>query len=175
MYQSINSLSSSLSIPIFQHSPLRTWEGWCRRWKKKAMLGVRRPSGSSGSAGSGKRSGRRRRGSWGPRGNLVMGGSRRCSYPRPPSWNPHARSRTWGAVSLVLLLAFFFFSLFSFLISLVRHTLSWTGLGGGQRGACNVPPLRGQRTGKLDKNIRRHRLARLNASMIKQKKNHLYY
>jgi len=28
-----------------------------------------------------------------------------------------------------------------------------TGLGGGQRGACNVPSPRRQRTGKRDKNV----------------------
>ena len=33
-----------------------------------------------------------------------------------------------------------------------------------------MPPSRGQRTGKRDKNARRHSLDRLNASMIKQKK-----
>jgi len=38
----------------------------------------------------------------------------------------------------------------SFAISLVFHTyLLGKGLGGGQRGACNVPPLRGQRTGTV--------------------------
>jgi len=47
----------------------------------------------------------------------------------------------------------------SFVLSFVAHLLSpWcalhllgTGLGGGQRGACNVPPPRGLRTGKLCK------------------------
>jgi len=39
---------------------------------------------------------------------------------------------------------------FSVVISLVRYLLG-TGLGGGRRGACNVPPLRGLRTGKLGK------------------------
>jgi len=36
-------------------SPLRTWEDWGRRWKKKATPGVRCPSGSSGSSGNGRR------------------------------------------------------------------------------------------------------------------------
>jgi len=37
----------------------------------------------------------------------------------------------------------------SFVTFLGAHLLFLgTGLGGGQRGACNVPPLRGQRTGK---------------------------
>jgi len=44
-----------------------------------------------------------------------------------------------------------------------------TGLGGGQRGACNVPPPRGQQAGN-GPNARRHSLDRLHASMIKQKK-----
>jgi len=35
----------------------------------------------------------------------------------------------------------------SFVIFLVRTTSSWDRLGGGQRGACNVPPPRVQRTG----------------------------
>ena len=39
----------------------------------------------------------------------------------------------------------------SFVISLVRIYLLGTGLGGGRRGACNVPPPRGQRMGKTDK------------------------
>ena len=43
------------------------------------------------------------------------------------------------------------------------------GLGGGQRGACNVPPSRGRRKGTRQ-NIHRHSLDRLNARMITQKK-----
>ena len=30
------------------------------------------------------------------------------------------------------------------------HHIFWTGLGGGQRGACNVPPPRGQQTGWVE-------------------------
>jgi len=59
----------------------------------------------------------------------------------------------------------------SFVISLVRHT-SWDRPGRrAKRGACNVPSLRGLRTGKTGKNVRRHDPDRSNASMIKQKKN----
>ena len=61
--------------------------------------------------------------------------------------------------------------LFSFVVSLGRYPLG-TGLGGGQRGACNMPPLRGLRIRKLGENIRRHDLHRSHASMNKQKKNH---
>ena len=58
----------------------------------------------------------------------------------------------------------------SFVISLVRHT-SWDRPGRrAKRGACNVPSLRGLRTGKTGKNVRRHDPDRSNASMIKQKK-----
>jgi hypothetical protein len=63
-----------------------------------------------------------------------------------------------------------FFSLsfvMSFLIFLGApyHHLG-TGLGRGQRKACNVPPLRRETVEK----VRRHSLYGLNASMIKQKK-----
>ena len=56
----------------------------------------------------------------------------------------------------------------SFVISLVTFYLLGTGLGGGQRKACNVPPPRGQRRGN-GQNVRRHSLDRLHASMLKQK------
>jgi len=39
----------------------------------------------------------------------------------------------------------------SFVISWCAPHLPGTGLGGGRRGACNVPPPRGLRTGKLGK------------------------
>jgi len=59
----------------------------------------------------------------------------------------------------------------SFVISLVRTYLLGPGLGGGQRGACNVPSPRGQRTGKIDKmHAAIDSLDGLNASMIKPKK-----
>jgi len=45
-------------------SPLRTWEGWCRRWKRKTTPEARCLSGSSGSGVSGKRNGRERRRRW---------------------------------------------------------------------------------------------------------------
>jgi len=45
-----------------------------------------------------------------------------------------------------------------------------TGLGGGQRGARNVLPPRGQQTGN-GQNVHRHSLDRLDASMNKLKKN----
>jgi len=149
---------------VLDFLPLRMWEDWCRRLKKKASPEVRSLSGSSGSAEGGKRSGWQRRRSWEPRGIWVMGGSHRCSCPRLPSWHPQARSRTQGTVSFVL--PFVFRLLFPWCAS---HLLG-TGLGGGQRGACNVPPLRGQRTGKIGQNVHRHDLDRLNASMVKQKK-----
>jgi len=38
-----------------------------------------------------------------------------------------------------------------FLCDFLGRIYLGTGLGGGQRGACNVPPPRGQRTGKTDK------------------------
>jgi hypothetical protein len=55
----------------------------------------------------------------------------------------------------------------SFVISLVRFHFLGTGLSGGQRGACNVPPSLGQRT-RTGHNVRRHCLYRLNASIIEQ-------
>jgi len=58
-----------------------------------------------------------------------------------------------------------FLSLFPWCASILG-----AGLGGGQRGACNVPPPRGQRTGNLGK-MYAAILERLNASMNKQKKN----
>jgi hypothetical protein len=58
---------------------------------------------------------------------------------------------------------------FSFLlISLVRSLSLGTGLGGGERKACNMPPLRGQQRGNGQK-VRRHSLDWLNASMVKRK------
>jgi hypothetical protein len=63
-----------------------------------------------------------------------LGGNNPCSSPRPPSWRPRTRFRERITVSF--LLSFFY--------------LLGTGLGRGQRGACNVPPSRGLRTGKPD-------------------------
>jgi len=42
---------------------------------------------------------------------------------------------------------------------MISHLLG-TGLGGGQRGACNVPPSRGQRAG-TGQNVRHHSLLRV--------------
>jgi len=75
-----------------------------------------------------------------------------CSFPLFLSCAPHARSASlplwspWYALHLGI------------------------GLGGGQRGACNVPPPRGQQTGN-GQNVRCHSLDRLYASMITQKTN----
>ena len=57
---------------------------------------------------------------------------------------------------------------FSFVFSLVRFIIRGSGLVGGQRGTCNVPPSRGQRT-ETGENVCRHSLHGLNASMITQK------
>ena len=92
----------------------------------------------------------------------------------PPSWHPQTRSRT-GVCSFLLLflsvhdlLCPFSFFLWGFLGA--QLFILGTGLGGGQRGICNVPTSRGQRTGNPDKNVCRYSLHGLNASMIKQKK-----
>ena len=76
------------------------------------------------------------------------------------------------SLSLCLSRSLFFLSLFPWGASLYFLGHAW---GEGKRGACNVPPLRGLRTGKMGKNVRRHDLDRSNASMIKQKKNHRLY
>jgi len=67
----------------------------------------------------------------------------RCSYPRPPSWHGQARSRGTGCAFL------YFFPSVSFLGAFISFL--GTGLGGGQREACNEPPLRGLRRGKPGK------------------------
>jgi len=81
--------------------------------------------------------------------NWVPGRSYHRSRPRPLSW--HSWRRLGGGLSFFFA-SFFCLSrplgFFSFLISLVHITSSWgRSLGGGQRGACNMPPSRGQQTG----------------------------
>jgi len=118
----------------------RTWEGWSRLRKAQ---GARCPVRSAGSAGSEKRREGRRRRSW------VPGRSHHCFSPHRHSWHPRAS----GTGEL-----FFcsFFSGLGFLCSFLCDFLGahllflGTGLGGGQRGACNVPPSRGKRMGKTD-------------------------
>ena len=114
----------------------------------------RTQSASSGSAGSRKRSGRRRRTRWVPRGNWVSGRSYRCSYPRPLSWHPQTRIRMrgWATLSLVSFLCHTR-STSSFPLSFpwcARYLLG-SGRAEGKRGACNVPPPRRQRTGGANK------------------------
>jgi len=130
-----------------------------RRWKdgfrSRTMREASARSGSYGSAGGGKWRGRLRRRSWVPRGNWVLGRSFRCSYPCPPSWHPQTRTRGGACFRLSASPAFFLFFSRSVFSSLwfpwcAPHLLG-TGLDGGQSGACNVPPPRGQRTGKTDK------------------------
>ena len=53
-----------------------------------------------------------------------------------------------GALSFVILLCFSHSLLSPLSFPWCASQLLGTGLGGGQRGACNVPPLRGLRTGK---------------------------
>jgi len=95
-------------------------------------------SGSAGSAGSGKRSG-----GWRPRSWVPGGGTTVVS---PHTLVHGICGRGVGAVTVSCVLSF----VLSFVISLVRFYLLGTGLGGGQMGACNVPPSRRLRTGIPD-------------------------
>ena len=90
-----------------------------------------------------------------------MLGRSRCSCPPHPSWHRRGRSRGRAVVSFCLFLCLFPWCAIT----------SREGRAEGTRGACNEPSLRGLRTGKLGKNVRRHDLDRSYASMIKQKKN----
>ena len=94
----------------------------------------------------------------------ARGGDHLCSCPRPASWRPQIRSRRG-----------FFLSLF-FCNSLgAHHTNSGQAWAEGKRGACNEPPLRGQRTGN---GLYIHILAMISIGrmrvMNKQKKNLLF-
>jgi len=68
---------------------------------------------------------------WGP------GKCYHCSYPCAPSC--HRRMTSSGWVTL------------SFAISFVIYFLSGQAWPEGERGDCNVPPPRGQRTGQTEK------------------------
>jgi len=94
-----------------------------------------------------------------------------CAYGlRIESEPPSVTKRSGDGCALFLLSPFGhdFNCLFTY--SLGAHSNYWDRPGRGQRGACNVPPSRGQQTGTR-RNVRRHGLDRLNASMIKQKRN----
>ena len=106
--------SGGAEFPFFY---VRMWEGWCRL---RTMRGVRFPSGSSGSAGNGKKKGGGGRGA----GCRGRGGNFRCSFPRPRSWHRQARSRGTGHDFLL-----FFPSI-----------ISWDRPGRRAEGACNEPP-----------------------------------
>ena len=70
-------------------------------------------------------------------GELGAGGEERPQFsPRPPSWCPRERSRTWGQLSFVLSFCL------SFEISLVRFTSSWDRPGRRAKGSYNKPPDR---------------------------------
>jgi len=75
-------------------------------------------------------------------GSRALGGNHRCSYP--PGLHGICRRELAGFICLLSLSFPFSFPL-SFLWC-STHFLG-RGLGGGQRGACNVSPLRGLRTG----------------------------
>ena len=108
-------------------SPLRTWEGWCRRWKK-ASPKVRSLSGRSRSTGSGKRRGWQRRRSWGPRGIWVMGGGATAVPTHAPLHG--IRTRVLGPEGrFPFVLPFVLLLIFPWCAS---HILG-TGLGGGQK------------------------------------------
>ena len=62
--------------------------------------------------------------------------------PPPPSWPLRERNKETGEW-----ISFAFSFAIPVVISLVRSITLGTVLGGGQRGACNVPPSRGLRTG----------------------------
>jgi len=118
---------------------------------------VRRQSGKFGREENERRRGKQKLRGWAPRSRNP------CSSPRPPSWHPRKRSENAVCFLPVSLLSFLWGAFY----------LLGTGLGGWQRKACNVPPSRGQRRGNgQKKNVRRHSLDRLHASMIKQKKKH---
>jgi hypothetical protein len=81
----------------------------------------------------------------GATGGLGSGRESPLVPPPPPSWHRQERSEGTTAVSaLVLSWARSNFPLYFLWCALLSRGI---GLGGGQRGACNGPPLRGQRTG----------------------------
>ena len=122
-------------------------------------LEVRCQSGSSRSAGSGKRNGRRRRRSLVLRGNWVPGRNCYCSCPRP-THGIGGQGIGDGHAS----------SVSSFVVPWCASYLLGIGLGGGQKGSLQRAATTRTAEGKNGGNVRRHSLDRLNASMIKPKK-----
>jgi len=78
---------------------LQMWEG---QYRLRKTRGARCLSGSSRSARRGNRSGGRRRRSWVPRENWVLGRNYRCSYPRHLSSHPQMRIRGGDTIPVVL-------------------------------------------------------------------------
>ena len=103
-------------------------------------------------------------------------GDLRCSCPHPTTWRPQGRRR-WGSFPASFPLSYsldflsFAFPLWSPWCDAALRL--GTGLGGGQRGACNEPPLRGQRTGNGLYILAIISIGRMRA-MNKQKKKNLY-
>ena len=78
-----------------------------------------------------------------------------CFSPRPRSWHPRKRTRGWVSISFVL--SFLSFPCDFFGAHCIFWGQAWAEGKGGQRGACNVSPPRGQRTG-IRQNARHHSL-----------------
>jgi hypothetical protein len=110
------------------------WWGGEARQRLRRTYRVRCRSGSSGSGENGKRSAERRRGT----------GRRGRGTPVPPHARLHGiRRRGVRAATGVFC---------SFICHFLGATHSHgTGLGGGQRNACNATPSRGQRRGNGQK------------------------
>jgi len=79
---------------------------------------------------------------------LGVGGEPPLSYPRHRSWCRRERSRGGGGMGTRFLCLFLFIP---FVLSLASFTSLGKAWAEGKRGACNVPPPRGQRTGELRK------------------------
>jgi len=78
----------------------------------------------------------------GAEGELGGGAEPPRSYHPPRSWHRRKRIRGWATFPLLFPLCFY---------SARFYFLSGQAWAEGKRGACNEPPPRGQRTGKMDK------------------------
>ena len=140
-------------------SPLRMWEGWCRRWMRKTTPELRCLSGSSGSGGSGKRSGGERRRRWGLWRDGGQG--RTPAVPSHPSIHGTGRRGVGDGsrVSFVLSSVYFF----------GRVYFLWGQAGRRAKGSFHRAATARTADWRTRQNVRRHDLHRSNVSTIKQK------
>ena len=80
--------------------------------------------------------GRRRRRRWVPRASWAAGRNPRCSYP--PLVHGIGRGGVRAGRTVPCVIPFVAVPFVIFLVRIISY-LRGTGLGGGQRGACNVP------------------------------------